>query len=304
MRRHCLTMTRFLALPLILVVTACSGPQILDIVAPKLKGEWERDVDIAYGELDRQKLDIYRPTRPGPHPVLVFVHGGSWERGQKDDYPWLGRRFASEGYVTAVINYRLSPQFDYDDFMADTARAIAFMHNEAKTWGGDPERLFLVGHSAGAYNAVQVALAPEFLEAEGTSPDIIDAVAGLAGPYSFLPLDSDVTCNAFGKADDLEATQPINRVTSAAPPMILVHGLDDDVVSPRNSTALAELLGDEGIRNAAILYEDIDHIEIIVAVALTGRAPVVRDITGFFESATVGQVALDEEAPEANSSAP
>lgn len=267
---------------LALLLSACSGAQILNIVSPSLQGQWERTRNIAYGSLPRQTLDIYLPTTPGPHPVLVFVHGGSWEKGSKDDYPWLGRRFAAEGYLTAVINYRLAPEFDYDEFMADTAKAVAFVHERASGWGGDPDRLFLAGHSAGAYNAVQVAVAPEFLNAEGTDPSIIDGVAGIAGPYSFLPLKGRVTRAAFGKAADLEATQPVNRITAEAPPMLFLHGSDDTVVLPRNSTEMARLLREAGVEAKSVIYEGIDHIGIIVAVGLTDRAPVVEDMTDFF----------------------
>lgn len=267
---------------LALILSACSGPQLLNVVTPSLKGQWEREQDIAYGGLERQKLDIYQPTTEGPHPVLIFVHGGSWYYGQKEDYPWLGRRFASEGYVTAVINYRLSPEFGYDEFVADTAKAVAFVHDEAAKWGGDPDQLFLAGHSAGAYNVVQVALAPEFLEAEGKSTDIIDAVAGLAGPYSFLPLDSDVTRDAFGTAEDLEATQPVNRLSADAPDMLFLHGTDDDVVLPENSTEMARMLTELGVRSESVLYPNVDHIEIIVAVGLVSQGSTVADMTTFF----------------------
>lgn len=268
-----------------LIVAACSGPDLLNIATPSLRGQWEKQTDIRFGEIERRQLDIYRPTTEGPHPVLIFIHGGSWYYGSKDDYPWLGRRFASEGYLTVVVNYRLAPEFGYDDFMADVAAAVAYTHENAEDWGGDPETLFLAGHSAGAYNAVQVALAPEFLEAEGLTPEIIDGVVGISGPYSFLPLDSDVTRDAFGKAQDLEATQPVNRLSADAPPMLFLHGTDDDVVSPENSTEMAKLLTEKGAPASSRLYTDIDHIEIIVAVGLTGKAPVVADMTRFFESA-------------------
>ncbi|NNU15649.1 alpha/beta hydrolase [Parvularcula sp. ZS-1/3] len=267
---------------LALTLSACSGPELLNIVAPSLSGQWEKTTDLAYGELERHRFDIYTPTEDGPHPVLIYVHGGSWNSGSKDDYPWLGRRFAAEGYVTAVINYRLAPEFGYEDFMADTAKAVAFIHQNAEQWGGDPERLFLVGHSAGAYNAVQVALAPEFLAAEGSSPAIIDGVAGLAGPYDFLPLDGPATKAAFGVAEDLDATQPVNRVTADAPPMLFLHGDKDTVVRPRNSTRMEELLKAQGIKTRSEIYEGVDHIGIIVAVPLKGRAPVVKDINDFF----------------------
>lgn len=268
----------------LLILTACSGPQLLNVATPPLTGQWTKTTDVSYGPLKRQKLDLYVPSTPGPHPVLVFVHGGSWEQGRKEDYPWLGRRFASEGYLTAVINYRLAPTFDYDDFMADTAKAIAFIHRAAPRYGGNPDQLFLAGHSAGAYNAVQAAVANEFLANEGVSPAIIDGVVGIAGPYSFLPLDGPATKAAFGKVEDLEATQPVNRVSEMAPPMLFLHGTDDDVVSPRNSTEMARLLTEAGVRGESILYPDVDHIGIIVAVGLTGRAPVVADMTAFLDS--------------------
>jgi len=281
---------RFLFLYLLAAVSlglsACSGPQLLNVATPSLAGQWEKDLDLAYGELPRHRFDLYRPTSDGPHPILIFVHGGSWEKGQKEDYPWLGRRFASEGYLTAVMNYRLAPEHTYGDFMADVAKAIAYLHDNAAQYGGDPDQLFLMGHSAGAYNVVQAALAPEFLEAEGKSTAIIDGVAGLAGPYSFLPLDSRVTKAAFGSASDLEATQPINRLSPDAPPMLFLHGTDDDVVSPKNATEMAKRLSELGVRAESRLYTDIDHIEIIVAVGLTGKAPVVADITSFFEAET------------------
>lgn len=266
------------------LLAACSGPQLLNVVTPSLSGTWQKETDIAYGALPRQKLDIYTPTTPGPHPVLVFIHGGSWSYGSKDDYPWLGRRFASEGYVTAVINYRLAPEFGYEDFMTDVAKAVAFVFENAASWDGDPERIFLAGHSAGAYNAVQVALAPEFLEAEGSSPAIIDGVVGLAGPYSFLPLDSEATRDAFARAKDLEATQPVNRVSPGAPPMLFLHGVDDDIVSPRNATEMARLLQEEGVFAESKLYEGMDHIEIVVAIGLVSRAPVVADMTDFLDN--------------------
>ncbi|MEM1381456.1 MAG: alpha/beta hydrolase [Pseudomonadota bacterium] len=275
---------RALILIALFALSACSGPQLLNVATPSLAGTWERTEDIAYGTLPRQKLDLYTPTTPGPHPLLIFVHGGSWEKGRKEDYPWLGRRFASEGYLTAVINYRLAPEHTYRDFMADVAKAVAFLHAEAPAFDGDPDQLFLIGHSAGAYNAVQVALAPEFLEAEGRSTSIIDGVVGLAGPYSFLPLDSRVTKAAFGAAPDLEATQPINRVTANAPPMLFVHGTDDDVVSPKNATEMARLLTEVGVRGESILYTDTDHIEIIVAIGLTSRGSVLADSLAFLKS--------------------
>ena len=272
---------------LILAVSACAGPALLNSVARNPDRGTEVVADIAYGEAARQRLDLYLPSdaapgTPGDRPVLMFVHGGSWTDGDKDAYAFAGKRFASEGFVTSVPSYRVLPEHDYDDFMADMASALATTMREAGGRGGDPERVFLVGHSAGAYNVVQLALAPEFLAEAGLTPDAISAVAGLSGPYNFLPLDPGVTQDAFGGADDLDATQPVNRVAEGAPPMLLVTGTDDTVVRPRNADALAARLEAVGTPAQVVRYEGADHVKPVVAIAFPRRLPVVADITDFF----------------------
>ena len=279
-------MTRLYPL-IVLALAACAGPSLLNTVARNPDRGTEVAADIAYGEAVRQSLDLYLPSDaapgvPGDRPVLMFVHGGSWTDGDKDAYAFAGKRFAAEGFVTSVPSYRVLPDHDYDDFMADMASALATTLREAAGRGGDPERVFLVGHSAGAYNAVQLALAPEFLAAEGLTPGVIDAVAGLSGPYDFLPLDPGVAQDAFGGADDIAANQPVNRVTEGAPPMLLVTGTDDTVVRPRNADALAEKLEAVGTPVRVVRYEGADHAKPVVAIAFTGRLPVVADVTAFF----------------------
>lgn len=279
-------MTRLYPL-IVLILAACAGPALLNSVARNPDRGTEVVSDLAYGEAARQSLDLYLPSDAAPgtqgdRPILMFVHGGSWTDGDKDAYAFAGKRFAAEGYVTSVPSYRVLPDHGYADFMADMASALALTLEEAAARGGDPERVFLVGHSAGAYNVVQLALAPEFLAAEGLTPDVIDAVAGLSGPYDFLPLDPGVTRDAFGGADDLDATQPVNRVTEGAPPMLLVTGTDDTVVRPRNADALAAKLEAVGTPARVLRYDGVDHVGPVVAVAFPKRLPVVADVTAFF----------------------
>ena len=271
---------------LMLLVAACAGPALLNAVARNPDKGTLVIRDVAYGEDARQRLDLYVPSEaaPGtvPHPVLMFVHGGSWTDGDKEAYAFAGKRFASEGFLTALPSYRVLPDHDYDDFMPDMAAALARTLEAAPEHGGDPERVFLVGHSAGAYNVVQLALAPEFLAAEGLTPGVIDAVAGLSGPYDFAPLDPGPARDAFGGADDVAATQPVNRVTPGAPPMLLVTGTDDTVVRPRNADALAEKLEAVGTPVRVVRYEGADHAKPVVAIAFPKRLPVVADVTAFF----------------------
>ncbi|MBB4658764.1 alpha/beta hydrolase fold domain-containing protein [Parvularcula dongshanensis] len=269
---------------LLLLLPGCSGLTLLNAVAPNPDRTVSRVSDLSYGEGDRRAYDLYVPSAPGPHPILVFFHGGSWASGDKDGYVFAGRRFAAEGFLTAVPNYTLVPDGAYPVFMQDAAAALAAVLREAPTRGGDPARVFLVGHSAGAYIAVQLALATEFLEAEDIDPARIGAVAGLSGPYDFLPLDPGAAQAAFGRAPDLEATQPVARVGAKAPPMLLLTGTGDKTVRPRNSAVLAEALRAAGAEAALRTYDGASHTDTIIAVAFPRRLPVVRDVTEFFAS--------------------
>lgn len=269
---------------LLLILAGCAGPSLLNTVARNPDRSTVIVRDVAYGEGERRALDLYVPGGEGPHPVLMFVHGGGWEAGSKDQYAFAGKRFAAEGYLTAVPSYSLLPEGTYEVFMADMAAALAEVIERAPEHGGDPDAVFLAGHSAGAYNVVQLALAPEFLAAEGLSPEVVDAVAGLSGPYDFLPLDPGVAQRAFGGVADARSTQPVARVTLDAPPMILLTGTKDEVVRPDNSASLARALSEAGVRAELVEYDGVDHAGTIVPVAFPNRLPVIADVTAFFDS--------------------
>jgi acetyl esterase/lipase len=265
-----------------LALSACTGPQLLNTLATGTERPGEIVTDIQYGDDSRQVLDLYRPRGDGPFPVLVFVHGGSWQTGDKGPYAFAGRRFAEEGYLTAVISYRLVPDVRYPAFVEDTAAAIAKTRAIAADYQGDPERMFLVGHSAGAYNVVQAALADGFLAPVGLSAGDIGAVAGLSGPYDFLPLDPGAAQAAFGGAPDLPATQPINHVDADDPPVLLITGDADTVVRPRNSRVLAEAMRAAGGTAELRVYEGAGHNLPLIAIARPGRGDTVADVTQFF----------------------
>lgn len=270
----------------LLILSGCAGPALLNTVARNPDRSTVVVRDVSYGEGERRMMDLYVPSSEGPHPLLMFVHGGGWNDGSKAEYAFAGKRFAAEGYLTAVPSYTLLPEGIYEVFMADVAAALAKLIEVAPERGGDPEVVHLAGHSAGAYNVVQLALAPEFLAAEGLTPDVIDAVAGLSGPYDFLPLEPGVGLRAFGHVAVAESTQPVARVTPDAPPMLLATGLDDEVVDPSNSRSLAAALEAAGVRVRLVEYPDADHAKPLVAVAFPGRLPVVEDVTAFFDAIT------------------
>lgn len=238
----------------------------------------------AYGANPAQRLDVYRVgSAAEKRPVMIFVYGGSWYWGNPADYAFAGRSLAERGFLTIVPGYRLYPEVRYPAMLEDTAEAIRWAHENAARLGGDPATIWLIGHSAGAYNVVQVALETRWLSAARVPPESIAGVIGLAGPYDFYPFDTDATRNSFGEARDPAATQPINHVGPDAPPMLLVHGEPDTTVKVRNSRALAAALEAQGNLVELAVYPQMDHYDPLISLARPwrDRRDVMRRIEAF-----------------------
>ena len=266
------------------MLAACSPASVLNLAVPRTG--YHRVRDLAYGADPRQKLDLYIPDAPPPKmPVMLFFYGGSWESGSKDFYLALGQAFASKGIMVAIADYRLYPQVRYPAFLEDSARAFAFIRANAARYGGDPTRLFLAGHSAGAYNAVMLAADKSYLQKAGADVSQICGVNGIAGPYNFLPLVDKNLITIFGGATRRE-TQPITYIDGKRPPMLLAAGTDDDTVLPRNSSDLAKKLKSFGSPAELIAYAGVGHIGIILSLApgFRNRTTLRTDILRFVES--------------------
>lgn len=266
-----------------LLASACSPLTMFATLSPKDPASHVAR-GVAYGAGPRQRLDVYAPRgAKGQAPVAVFFYGGSWDSGRRQDYNWVGRALASRGFVTVVADYRLYPEVKYPGFLEDGAQAVKWAVEHAARYGGDPGRVVLVGHSAGAYNAVMLGLDGRYLQAAGVDPKAVKAIAGLSGPYDFLPLTGDITHRIFGDTADLPSTQPLAYVTAASPPAFLATGDADHMVWPKNTVALARKLREAGVAVEERHYAGVDHIRMVLALSkpLRGRAPVLDEMTGF-----------------------
>jgi acetyl esterase/lipase len=268
------------SLALMLSLAACSPTAVLNAVAPRDGVTLTRD--LAYADGPRQTLDVYAPRFPGtvaptPAPVVVFFYGGGWESGSKDMYRFVGAALAARGVMTVIPDYRLYPQVRFPAFMDDAAAAVAWTHDNAVRFGGDPHRLFLMGHSAGGQIVALLALDGRYLRADGLSPRRdLRGVIGLAGPYDFLPLHSATLKAIFGPEAERPRSQPINFVSAQAPPMLLLAGHDDATVDPGNTVRLAARLRAAGGTVESALYPGVGHKTLIAAFSapLTFLAPV------------------------------
>lgn len=274
----------------------------LSIVAVKVLGAtilnglsansvYHRTADLAYGEHPRQTLDLYAPAGvTAPAPVLLFFYGGGWTEGTRADYEFVASSFAREGYLVVLPDYRLHPEVTFPAFVDDAAAAATWVQEHARQHGGDPERIFLAGHSAGAYLAALVALWPDKVLEAGGDPEGFAGFIGLAGPYDFLPLDEGSVLERIFPAETRLESQPIQHVDAGAvaPPVLLVHGTADERVWPRNSRRLAAALERRGADVTLITYDGVGHVRLAasLAPALGFLTPARRDVLDWLNART------------------
>lgn len=245
---------------------------------------------VSYGPNPRHKLDVYRPTGkppPGGWPVAVFFYGGSWHWGNRAEYAFVGEALASRGVIALTADYRLYPEVRWPDFLEDSAMATRYALHEAPKLGGNPARVYVMGHSAGAYNAAMVALDPRWLGAQGQSPSSLAGWIGLAGPYEFLPLENPQAKLVFHHPDYPPGTQPIDYVRRDSPRAFLGAANNDHLVNPvRNTAQMAERMKAVGASVQVKLYDGVDHVTLVASMAWSLRwmSTVLDDVAGFIHA--------------------
>jgi len=278
----------FAALLLTGILAGCAPVSTLNALSPH--STYVLNEGVAYGALPRQRLDVYRPVLPPPNggwPVAVFFYGDTWNKGERADYRFVGEALASRGVLTLVADYRLYPDVTYPAFLEDSARAVAYALNHAKSLGGNARRVYVVGHSAGGYNAAMLALDPRWLQAAGTSPQALAGWVGLAGPYDFYPIEDPDARPVFLHPNYPPKSQPGEFVSARAPRTFLGAARRDSIVNPqRNTVALGQKLRAAGVPVQIKLYNTVGHASMAAAMAAPLRwlTPVLDDVANFIET--------------------
>jgi len=271
-------------LVLALALAGCSGQQLLNTLVPD--DGYRLTADRAYGDKPRQRLDVYVPRDvAGPAPVVVFFYGGRWSDGSKAGYQFAAQALTSKGYVVVVPDYRLYPQVRFPTFVEDGAQAVAWTFANIAEYGGDANKLFIMGHSAGAHIAAMLALDGQYLQAVGLAPKRLRGLIGLAGPYDFLPLESADLKDMFGPPERYPASQPINFVSTCQPPLLLIHGKDDHTVDPANTRNLARASRELGAQAVTHFYPDVGHVGLAASLGypLRGQSSALADTDAFIQ---------------------
>ncbi len=261
--------------------------------------------DIAFGS-HGQLLDVWSLPRqyrgdmlvpqidtPPAKPVIIFFYGGGWVKGDKESYGWVARALAAEGFVVVVPDYRKVPAVKFPDFVSDGADAVRWTQDNITKYGGDPERIVIMGHSAGAHTVAMLTLDPRLLKAAGVRPDVIKAAVGLSGPYDFYPFTGRAVA-AMGAWPRPAETQPMTYVRPDAAPMLLVTGTEDTIVRPKNARNLAKALQAAGGKVTLKEYAGQGHEDIVMALSLPfrGKSTLLSDSVAFLENALQWNTAI------------
>src|SRR5579863_1511757 len=260
----CATMALYTVLAGV-VASGCTQLGLLALNTVASFSNYSRHTGLAYGSAPAETLDLYVPRNAAGAPVVVFFYGGGWDSGDKSSYKFVGAALAAAGVVAVIPNYTLYPKAKFPRFMQDAARSVAWTRAHAREWGGDPERLFLVGHSAGAHIAVLLGLDQEYLHQAGGSSQWLRGVVGLAGPYDFLPFTDAYLNDLFGPPAEFWRSQPINYVRADAAPLLLMHGLRDTRVSPNNTRSLTAAMQGLGAAVTTRYFPRADHADLAAA---------------------------------------
>ncbi|KAK8914094.1 Isoprenylcysteine alpha-carbonyl methylesterase ICME [Platanthera zijinensis] len=277
---------------------------------------------IIYGDQPRNRLDLYLPTdNSGSNPAVAFVTGGAWIIGYKAWGSLLGRRLAERGIIVACIDYRNFPQGTISDMVKDASEGISFVCNNISSYGGDPNRIYLMGQSAGAHIAA-CALVHQAIKECGEndiswSVSQIKAYFGLSGGYNMLNLVDHFNRRGLYRSiflSIMEGEQSLSHfspeviVTNMSgrfdfpplPPIILYHGMDDCSIPSDASTAFAEALQSKGFQAKVVLFERKTHTDLFLQDPLRGgRDELLEDIVSVIHTGDAAALARDAVASPA-----
>ena len=264
-----------------LLLWGCQAQKVINAITPT-RG-YELASNLVYDADTGNKLDVYQPEGVRNAPVVLFFYGGRWQEGDKELYRFVGQALAARGYVAVLPNYRLFPEVEFPAFVEDGAAAVQWVRQQVQHYSGDPQKIFVMGHSAGAHIAALLALDGQYLSRRGLPANTLSGMIGLAGPYDFLPITAPDLKRVFAPAHPPEVSQPVNFVRRDAPPLLLLHGEDDQTVELANTIALRDATVRAGGAVETVLYPKLNHSRIVgsLAVRLEALADVLDQVDQF-----------------------
>ena len=247
--------------------------------------------DVPYHPEMAPRLDVYSPPEGDDHPVLILVHGGSWNSLSKELFAVGGQRLTPHNVVVVIPNYTLYPEARYQQMAQEIAAVVAWTLENIGDHGGDPGRVVVSGHSAGGHLVALVAMDDRYLNALGRQRAEIRGVIGISGVYDveaeyvFSQEGAKMPhlAGVFGGREGFVQASPVNLVGPDVPPVLLIHGDRDDVVPPRISAGFHRALLAAGASSELKVYPGAGHADFLFDLLTRERAPILDDILGFID---------------------
>ena len=274
-----------LILGLLLVVLAgCEKAALLTVNSLAKFGDYSLTSDVRYGPHKANRLDVYQPDRT-VEGTIIFFYGGCWgacETLPKEQYRFVAQTLAGQGYIVVIPDFRVYPKVLFGKIMDDAVAIVDWTVKNAAYYGAQTDQVILMGHSSGAHMAAMLTTDADYLGADLYGK--VDSFIGLAGPYHF-EFDKPYQYKLFAELV-YDETQPSFFVDGSEPPMLLLYGKEDKKVHIRNINAMRNALEKKGGQYQAILYDDIDHADIVgaLSIPLRRRYKVTEDIVGFLSN--------------------
>ncbi|MSR63413.1 MAG: alpha/beta hydrolase [Planctomycetes bacterium] len=229
-------------------------------------------LDLHYGENEKQVLDLYLPAKKD-FPTVVFTYGGGWHSGSGKSCTPIAEALRAHGYGCALLSHRLSPPDVWPAMIEDEARAFAWVHEHVAEHGGDPQRLFLMGHSSGAQLALLLASDARQLAPYHLAPKNVAGVVGLSTPLDLVPRGGTGYGDALmgGKgadvfrrdAETMRAASPLTYLSKELPPLLLVVGENDFPMLAGDAEDFAKRAGALGLDVGVVVAEGKDHMGVV-----------------------------------------
>lgn len=223
-------------------------------------------LDIPYGESQGERLDFFPASHPGA-PVLVFIHGGYWQFLDKSDCSALAEPLVAAGSAVAVVNYALAPSVTVDEIVRQIYESLAWCHHNAKDFGGDPERLYVAGHSAGGHLAA-MALTHDWSKVPGVPDDLVKGACAISGVFDLEPIRLTYL-NEVLKLDEVSArgNSPLHRIADNGPPLVVAVGTAETEEFLRHSTDFAAAWEKRGNPCTHLELAGLTHFSVLDELA-------------------------------------
>ncbi|MDZ7785332.1 MAG: alpha/beta hydrolase [Halioglobus sp.] len=270
-----------------MLLTACTGVALKAINTPSYwLSDLRRESNLHYGNKAHQRLDIYLPGDDieARRQLIVFIYGGGWTTGARENYYFVADALTSAGYAVAIPDYIKYPGGEFPAFVQDVALSIAWLSANIERFAAIDD-IIIMGHSAGAHTGALILTDPGYLAAHGLDARNISAFIGMAGPYGFTPKEEHYR-NIFANLQDYTRMQPLHFANGDEPPMLLMHGSGDTTVLPANTRKFARKVNDLGGTAMTQFYDNKSHVSILLSLsrAFDQKGVILSDILNFLQA--------------------